>query len=470
MNEEELTGLSLAEASRLVQARKISPVELTRAHLERIARLDGRINSFITVLDEAAMQQARQAEAELARGERADGQPLGALHGLPIALKDLFETAGVRTTAGSKFFSDYYPTQDAVVVSKLKSAGAILLGKNNMHEIALGLTTVNPHFGACHNPWKLDCVPGGSSGGSAAALAARFCLGAMGSDTGGSIRVPAALCGVVGLKPTYGRISLRGVIPLSWNLDHAGPMARQVLDVAMLLQATAGYDPDDPVSVNIPADDYVLGIERGVAGRRVLLAEDEYFDRTHPEIAQAVRQAAKTLEELGARVETAPLPEAREAASINGVMVVSDAAAFHAERLREQPDGFGADVLQRLQIGAALPLVDYIRARRAQVEMRRQFARLLERYDLLLLPTTPIAAPPISGPDALEMARWLTRYTAPFNLTGLPALSLPCGFTSDGLPIGLQMVARPWGEAALLQAGYAYEQATTWRLRQPELN
>jgi aspartyl-tRNA(Asn)/glutamyl-tRNA(Gln) amidotransferase subunit A len=448
MNEEELTELSLAEA----------------------ARLDGRINSFITVLHEAAMQQARQAEAELARGERTGGQPLGALHGLPIALKDLFETAGVRTTAGSKFFGDHYPTRDAVVVSRLKSAGAILLGKNNMHEIALGLTTVNPHFGACHNPWKLDCVPGGSSGGSAAALAARFCLGAMGSDTGGSIRVPAALCGVVGLKPTYGRVSLGGVIPLSWNLDHAGPMARQVLDVAMLLQVTAGYDPDDPVSVNMPTDDYVSGIQQGVAGWRVLLAEDEYFDRTHPEIAQAVRQAAETLEELGAKVETAPLPGAREAASTNGTMVVSDAAAYHAERLREQPEGFGADVLQRLQIGAALPLVDYIRARRAQVEMRRQFARLFDRCDLLLLPTTPIAAPSISGPDALEMARWLTRYTAPFNLTGLPALSLPCGFTTDGLPIGLQMVARPWGEAAILQAGYAYEQATTWRFRQPELS
>lgn len=470
MNGEELVGLSLAEAARLVQAREISPVELTQAHLERIARLDNRINSFITVMDEVAMQQARQAEAELERGKRMDGQPLGALHGLPIALKDLFETAGVRTTAGSKFFSDYYPAQDAVVVSKLKSAGAILIGKNNMHEIALGLTTVNPHFGACHNPWKLDCVPGGSSGGSAAALAARFCLGAIGSDTGGSIRVPAALCGVVGLKPTYGRVSLRGVIPLSWNLDHAGPMARQVLDVAMLLQVIAGYDPEDPVSVNAPVDDYLSGIQQGVANWRLVLAEDEYFDRTHPEIAQAVRQAAKVLEELGANVEIAPLPRAHEAASTNGAMVVSDAAAFHAERLREQPDGFGADVLQRLQIGAALPLVDYIRARRTQVEMRRQYARFLDGYDLLLLPTTPIAAPPISGPDALELARWLTRYTAPFNLTGLPALSLPCGFTSDGLPIGLQMIARPWGEARLLRAGYAYEQATNWRFRPPVLN
>lgn len=469
MNTEELVGLSLTEAGRLVRAREISPVELTQAHLERIARLDGKINSFITVMDEAAMQQARQAEAELARGERINGQPLGALHGLPIALKDLFETAGVRTTAGSKFFSDYYPEQDAVVTSKLKSAGAILIGKNNMHEIALGLTTVNPHYGACHNPWKLDRVPGGSSGGSAAALAARFCLGAIGSDTGGSIRVPAALCGVVGLKPTYGRVSLRGVIPLSWNLDHAGPMARQVLDVALLLQIIAGYDPEDPVSVDVPVDDYLLGIRRGVAGWRIILAEDDYFEHTHPEIAQAVRQAAKVLEEAGAKIETAPLQGARDAALNNGMIVVSDAAAFHAERLHDQPEGFGADVLQRLQIGAALPLVDYIRARRSQVEMRRQFARLFENCDLLLLPTTPIAAPPISGPDALELARWLTRYTAPFNLTGLPALSLPCGFTSDGLPIGLQMVARPWGEARLLQAGYAFEQATDWRFRQPEL-
>jgi aspartyl-tRNA(Asn)/glutamyl-tRNA(Gln) amidotransferase subunit A len=469
MNEAELTSLSLVEAAELIRRRVISPVELTQACLKRIERLDSKLISFITVSAEQALEQARQARQELMRSQAEDSQALGILHGVPLALKDLFETGGVRTTAGSLFYAKYIPSEDAAVVRKLREAGAVLLGKTNMHEIALGLTSVNPHYGACRNPWALEHVAGGSSGGSAAALAARFCPGALGTDTGGSIRVPAALCGVVGLKPTFGRVSLRGVIPLSWNLDHVGPMARRVGDAALLLQVMAGYDAREPNSVNIPAEDYSAQLAKGVKGWHIALAEDEYFAPTEEAIQQAVNQAAVVLQKCGAHVERVAFPGAHQAALANGLMVVADAAAFHAERLRTQPGKFGADVLQRLKSGAALPLNDYIQARRIQTQMRRQFAEFFEVYDILLMPTTPVVAPPIEGPNAVELARLLTRYTAPFNLTGLPAITVPCGFTAQGLPVGLQMVAKPWAEAQLLRAAYTYEQATDWHMAEPVL-
>lgn len=461
--------MNLVEAAELIRQRAISPLELTQACLKRIERLDGKLISFITVSAELALEQARQAEQELMHSQEQANEALGTLHGVPLALKDLFETEGVRTTAGSLFYAKHVPSEDATVVRKLRAAGAVMLGKTNMHEIALGLTSVNPHYGACRNPWALDHVAGGSSGGSAAALAARFCPGALGTDTGGSIRVPAALCGVVGLKPTFGRVSLRGVIPLSWNLDHVGPMARRVRDVALLLQVIAGYDPREPNSVNIPMEDYSANIAKGVKGWHIALAEDEYFAPTEEAVQQAVNQAALVLQKCGAHVERVAFPGAHQAALANGLMVTADAAAFHAERLRTQPGKFGADVLQRLKSGAALPLNDYIQARRIQTQMRRQFAEFFEVYDILLMPTTPVVAPPIEGPNAVELARLLTRYTAPFNLTGLPAISLPCGFTAQGLPVGLQMVAKPWAEAQLLRAAYAYEQATDWHAAEPVL-
>jgi len=356
------------------------------------------------------------------------------------------------------------------VVEKIYQAGAVNLGKLNMHEIALGLTNVNPHYGACRNPWDLDRVPGGSSGGSAAALAAGLCLASLGSDTGGSIRVPSALCGVVGLKPTYGRVSLRGVFPLSWNLDHAGPMARSVRNVAVLLQVIAGYDPADPVSVNAPVDDYQEGLEKGVAGWNIALADDQYVEaNTAPEVLEAVRLAARVFEDQGARVSKITLPGFLEAAKANGLMVVSDAAAVHRERMAQQPEKFGADIRQRLETGKAYSSTEYILARQAQVELRRAFERIFNDYDILLTPATPMPAPPIQGQDALEQARLLTRFTAPFNLTGLPAISVPCGFTHQGLPIGLQIVAAPWAEAAILQAAHAFEQGTDWHRRRPVL-
>jgi aspartyl-tRNA(Asn)/glutamyl-tRNA(Gln) amidotransferase subunit A len=453
----ELTSLSISEAVVGLARRELSPVELTKAHLGRIEQVNPQLNAFITVTSELALHQAAQAEQEMQRGEHK-----GPLHGIPLALKDLFETKGVRTTAGSSFFARHVPDDDAVCVDKLRSAGAVLLGKLNMHEIALGVTNENPHFGDCRNPWDESCITGGSSGGNAAALAAGLCMGALGSDTGGSIRIPAALCGVVGLKPTRGRVSLRGVVPLSWNLDHVGPMARTVGDTALLLQAVAGYDPADPWSVDVPVEDYSAHLDEGVQGWRVALADDEYFVHASVvdgEVLEAVRGAARTFEALGARVDSLPFPGAREAALANGLMTASDAAAFHHQRLAEHPQGFGADVLKRLQTGAAYSSSDYAQARRMQTVLQRQFSHFLETFDLLLTPSVPIPATERGAGDAVERARLLTRFTAPFNLSGLPALSIPCGLTRSGLPIGLQLAAKPWAEAKLLRAAYAYEQA-----------
>jgi aspartyl-tRNA(Asn)/glutamyl-tRNA(Gln) amidotransferase subunit A len=458
----DLTHLTIAEAADLLTRREIASVELTEAHLRRIDAHDTHLNSFITITSDHALTQARAADAELTRGVRR-----GPLHGIPLALKDLYDTAGIRTTAGSTFFADRVPDTDARAVTLLYQAGAVLLGKLNMHEWALGVTNINPHYGPSRNPWDPSRITGGSSGGAAAALAAGLCMGALGSDTGGSIRIPASLCGIVGLKPTFGRVSLQGVIPLSWNLDHAGPMARTVTDAALLLQTIAGYDPDDPVSVALPVDNLLATLDAGVTGWRIALATDAHFGEADPEVISAVRRAATVFEELGARVEAVDLSQGREAAQMNALMTTSDAAAFHRDRLRDHPHRFGADVLARMERGAQFTSTEYILARRFQSEWRRRLERLFEQFDLLLTPATPITAPVIEGLDSIEAARQLTRCTAPFNLAGLPALSLPCGLSAAGLPIGLQIVAAPWNEARVLRAGRAFENATQWHRQTP---
>ena len=460
----ELTYLTISQTAELIARREVSPLELTRAHLERIHRVEPLTNSFITVTEEAALASARQAEIEI-----QEGGYRGRLHGIPLALKDLYETSGVRTTHGSKIYADLIPEADGEVVTKLKAGGAIMLGKTNMHEIALGVTNVNPHYGACRNPWNLERITGGSSGGSAAALAAGMCMGEFGSDTGGSIRIPASLCGIVGLKPTFGRISLQGVIPLSWNLDHAGPMARSVHDVAILLAATADYDPDDPASIDVPTQDYLSHIEGGVRGWKIALAADEFFSKVDEQVYAAVQAAAQVFKHLGAQVFPVEFPEGYAAAAANVGMVTSDAAAFHLERIQTRPNDFVADVLERMRGGAARTSAEYARLRREQSRLRRVYERFFEGFDILLTATTPVPAPPIEGPSAIEQARLLTRFTAPFNLTGLPALSMPCGFTTEGLPLGLQIVARPWAEASVLRAGWAYERAEQWQQRRPDL-
>lgn len=460
----DLTDLTLWEASHMIAEKRLSPVELVRAHLERIQQVEARLNAFITVTEEEAEAQARRVEAAVRRGET-----LPPLAGCPIAVKDLYLTQGVRTTAGSRFFQASLPVEDAAAIQRVKTAGAVLLGKLNMHEVALGLTGVNPHFGACRNPWDTARITGGSSSGSAAALAARLCLGSLGSDTGGSIRVPSGLCGVVGLKPTYGRVSLHGVIPLSWTLDHAGPMARNVKDVALLLQVIAGYDPRDPVSIDRPVDDYLAGLEQGVAGWRIGLVEAGDFGGAEPEILAAVTRAAEQFASLGARVEVCSVPWAQQAARANSQIIVCDAAAYHRERLASQPEWFGEDVRQRLENGTKLSGVEVSLARRLQSELRRQFENLFEGFDLLLTPTTAIPAGTIEESNALVSAPQLTHFTSPFNLSGLPAISTPCGFTSGDLPIGMQLIGAPWSENRLLRAAFAYEQSTDWHTLAPKL-
>ncbi len=468
MRDQELLALDIASISHLFHSGKLSPVELTEVYIRRIEAKEGKVNSFITFTPEIALDLARRAE-KLLRASNQTGKNTHPLLGIPITLKDLYQTKGIPTTAGTSFMRGHIPDQNGHIVQKLLDANAVILGKTNMHEIALGLTTVNPHYGPCRNPWALDRIAGGSSGGSAAALAAGFCVGSMGSDTGGSIRVPAALCGVVGLKPTFGRISLRGVLPLSWNLDHAGPMGRHVSDVTYLYQTLAGYDPEDPDSVRRPIENAFRHIKDGVKHWRFALADDDYFQKTDSEVLDLVFEAAQVFETLGAHVEKTPFPGMYTAALSNSQIVVSDAAAVYAQPFLEHPQDFGEDVRQRLEIGSQVRLQDYIEARRQQVLLRRQFENFFGAYEILMTPTTAVAAPFIEGPTALEQAPLLTRYTAPFNLTGLPALSIPCGFTRNGLPVGLQLIARPWHEASLIQAAYAYEDATRWYTKVLEL-
>jgi aspartyl-tRNA(Asn)/glutamyl-tRNA(Gln) amidotransferase subunit A len=446
--------LTISEAHEAIRAGDLTSRELWKACAMQLELLNPQLNAIITPMEKPA----------------ETNPPIGArpLEGIPLAVKDLFETAGVRTTAGALFFKDHIPTHDAVVVQKGRAAGAQLIGKANTHEIALGVTTVNPHFGTCRNPWDTARIPGGSSGGSAVAVATGMAIAALGTDTGGSIRIPASLCGIVGLKPTYGRVSLRGVFPLSWNLDHAGPLTRSVTDAAILLQVIAGYDEDDPHCVDLPADDYMRHLEDGAAGLRFALVVGAYVGQSDPEVLEAVDAAAELISRTGATVSKVTLEYLRDAAVANSQMTQADAATYHRERLLEHPEMFGADVRERLETGRDLTTADYVLARRVQSEIKRRLQRLFEEYDVLMLPATPIAAPPIEGNDAVESARLLTRFTAPFNLTGFPAISIPCGSTSMGLPVALQMVAAPWNEARLLQAARAYERETDWGSRHPD--
>jgi len=457
-------ALTISSAMTSLRAGEYSSLELTEVCLRQIEHLDPAINAFITPTIELAYQAALQSD--VLHSHHPSNLIDLALLGIPVALKDLFETTGIPTTAGSKFYADHIPGQDAQAVLKLKLAGAVIVGKTNTHEIALGVTGVNPHFGAVKNPRDTSRITGGSSSGSAAAVASGMCLAALGTDTGGSIRIPASLCGVVGLKPTYGRVSARGVIPLSWNLDHVGPLTRTVRDAAIMLQVLAGFDPHDPASADVPVDDYLVHLEDGVKGWRVALAVGEYIEASDPEVLAGVRSAAQVFKEMGAQVENVELSWIADLAQANTRMTQADAATFHHQRLAEHPDWFGADVLQRLQAGALLTSSDYVLARRVQAEGRRSFEMFFTKYDLLLLPTTPIPAPPIAAIAALEAARQLTRFTAPFNLTGLPALSVPCGLVA-GLPFGLQIVAPQWGEARVLQAGYAFKKAADWQEKHP---
>ena len=452
---------SLEEAALALRSRSVAALELTEASLTRIAAREPELNAFITVTGDDARRRARAA----------DGR--GALAGAPIALKDLFDVAGVPTTGGSKIFATNVPAVDGEIARRLFGAGGIDIGKTNLHEWAFGVTTDNPHFGPTRNPWALDRIPGGSSGGNGAALSAGLCFGAIGSDTGGSIRIPASLCGIVGLKPTYGRVSLRGAIPLAWSLDHPGPMARTVRDTAVLLQIIAGYDPRDPVSVDVPVDDYLADIEGGVRGSRIGVVRGRFFERLNAneqpanDVAAAVREATAVLAAEGARVEDIELPRTDELRETQRVIIGTEAFAYHRDRIGANRTAYGADVAQRIDVGAKNTGGEYAAARRTRDELRRTYGDTLGAWDAIVLPTTPITAPLREGQDAVAAAAALTAYTSPFNLTGLPAISVPCGFDANGLPIGLQLVSAPWAEARLLRVARAYERATSWHERRP---
>ena len=469
MGEPELLGLTIAKASKALCARELSPLELTQAYLSRIERLDSRVNAYITVTAERALADARGATAEIASGKWR-----GPLHGIPIGLKDLYETAGIRTTGGAKIHAEHIPAADCTVARRLREAGTVLLGKLNTHEYAYGVTTNNPHYGPTRNPWNLEHIPGGSSGGSGAAIAAGLATATTGTDTGGSIRMPASVCGVVGLKPTYGRVSKAGVLPLSYLFDHTGPITRTVEDAALVLNAIAGYDPADATTVRIPVADYTSALGEGLRGLRIGVPRPYFFAHLEDEVASTVERAISELRGLGAELRDLEIPGLDAGVGALFGLVLAEAKEIHAHSLRTRAADFGADVRDLLSspMPDAMSLMQALRARDA---LCVSFRQALESVDLLLTPTTPIVAARIGAESVRYGGREesvlgaMIRCTAPFNATGQPALSLPCGFTRAGLPVGLQLVGRAFDEVTVLRAGHAYEQATGWHQKNPAL-
>jgi aspartyl-tRNA(Asn)/glutamyl-tRNA(Gln) amidotransferase subunit A len=470
MQASELCYTSLSGLSALIQRREVSPVEATRAVLERVQKYDCQLNSFITLLRDEALAEAQANEDEIRAGRYR-----GPLHGIPIAVKDLYYTKGIRTTAGSKVLLDFKPAYDATVVTRLRDAGAILIGKLNMHEFARGATSASSLAGACRNPWDTLRVPGGSSGGSAAAVAAGLCFGALGSDTGGSIRIPSACCGIVGLKPTYGRVSRYGVFPLSWSLDHVGPMTRTVTDAALMLQVIAGHDRHDPTTRTAVVPDYRTALTAGIEGARLGIPQEFYFEQLDSEVRDSVRAAIRTLERAGAQVEEVSLPLSKYAAAAGRIISLAEAAEIHERFLKTRAADYTPDVRAALLTGQLLLAKHYLKAQRLRSLIRQEMAAALRRVDALVTPTIPIPAPAIGqttvniGAEPADVAGALSRLTRPANLTGFPAISLPCGFTAGNLPIGLQLTGRPFAEATVVQLAYAYEQQTDWHKRQPML-
>jgi len=454
----DLWALPLARVSELVRTRKASPVELTTACLTRIDRLNPVLNAFITVTHEQALADARAAEMEIARGKWR-----GPLHGVPLGLKDLIDTAGVRTTAASAVFANRIPSEDAEVVRRLKAAGAVILGKLNMHEFAYGDTSAQSHYGPVRNPWNRNHVAGGSSGGSAAAVASGLCYGALGSDTGGSIREPAAYCGIAGLKPTYGLVSTRGVVPLSWSLDHLGPMCRTVSDTAILLQQIAGYDALDTNSISATPPDYAKAMRQKTSTLRLGIPRMMFYEMLNPEIEQAVNDALRVLGSFTASTRDVQLPQYKTLP-----VVGAEAYAFHAPYFTKTPELYQPMTRRRLEAGSKVTAAAYIEGRRELDRLRRAVGAVFSTVDLLITPTTPLLPPTVEDaindpgtPPAGGVALSL-RNTQPFDIYGLPSISIPCGFSRNGLPIGLEISGPRLGEPMVLALADAYEHATEW--------
>ncbi|HKC74196.1 MAG TPA: amidase [Chloroflexota bacterium] len=485
MADDELCYLTIAEAARLIRTRAIAPVDLVEAMLARIETHDGRVRAFLHVAGDQALPEARTAGRAPAGGEDR-----GPLHGVPIAIKDIVDVAAMPTTAGSRVLAGNVASEDAALVAALRRAGAIIVGKTNTHEFAYGVITP-----PTRNPWDLTRIPGGSSGGSAAALSAGMAYGAVGTDTAGSIRLPAALCGVVGLKPTYGRVSRRGIIPLSWSLDHAGPMARSVTDAALLLEAmVAGRDPRDPATAGTPLPNlrgpHASGeaLRADVRGLRVGVPRPYFYDGLEPSVAAVVEEALRVLASLGMELREVALPGVELTFALGRAIQRPEASAYHRQRLREVPDLYGDELRGDLELGELFLATDYIHAQRVRAELHTQWLEVMDQLDVLAMPTVPVGAPRSAGtpaqegttsgavkgtlphfPDVPAGKGRLLHNTYPANLVGFPALSLPCGLTAEGLPVGLQLIGRPFDEATVLRAGHAYEAATAWHTMRPPL-
>ena len=486
----ELLDLTIDEAWHRLRRRAISAVELTLAHLERIEQTEPAIRAFITVTREEALAQARAADARLAAGEA-----VGPLCGIPVAIKDVILTRGMRTTAGSKILEPFTAPYDATVTQRLLDAGAVCIGKANCDEFAMGSSNENSAYGATHNPWRHEHVPGGSSGGSAAAVAARQCLAALGTDTGGSVRQPAACCGISGLKPTYGRVSRYGVIAYASSLEQVGPLARTVTDCAHLLQVIAGHDRRDSTSVTEVVPRYAESLSRGVNGLRIGLPKEYFVDGLQPEVAVAVRAAVRQLEALGASVEEVSLPHTDYAIATYYLIATAEAssnlARYDGTRYGLRIDrgaglldmyrhtrgrGFGTEVKRRIMLGtyalsAGYYEAYYLKAQKVRTLIRRDFDQVFTRCQLVATPTMPTTAFRIGEKVTDPLQMYLSDvFTTSANLAGLPALSVPCGVDDSGLPIGLQLIGRPFDETTVLTAGYAYEQATDWHRRSPRIS
>jgi len=450
---------SIRELGRRYRAKELSPVEVTRALLARIEKLDPVLHAFVTLTAERALADARAAEEALRRG---DDRPL---LGVPVAHKDIYLTKGIRTTGGSALLADWVPGEDATCVQRWQRAGTVLLGKLITHEFAFGIQFPGHRFPPARNPWNLEHIPGGSSSGSGAALAAGLVHGATGSDTGGSIRGPAAFCGIVGLKPTYGRASRAGVLTLSWTLDHTGPMARTVEDCALLMQPLAGHDPLDPASSRVPVDDYVGGLGREVRGLRIGVVRNYFFEGVDPEVARAFEEAMATLRRLGGEVRDVEIPSLQATHSFLLIML-AEAYAYHERDIRAHPELYGEVLRERMLAGALVTGAEYTQAQRIRARICEETAAVLRDVDVLATPTTPKPATPFALAHDPNFG-FPKSNMPPFNITGLPTLALPCGFSASGLPLSLQLSGRPFAEALVLQVGHAYEQATTWHTRRP---
>ena len=471
MAQADLLNLTIAQAAPRLERRELSPVELTEAVLQRIGAVNATLNAYITV----CAPQAREVAQATERMIRA-GYYLGPLHGIPIALKDNIYTRGVRTTAGAKILADFVPDEDATVAARLKRAGAIVVGKTNMHEFAWGGTTDNPHYGTCRNPWNPERFPAGSSGGSGAAVAARTCLGALGTDTGGSIRLPSSVNGIVGIRPTIGRVSNHNVVPLAWTMDTVSPMTRTVEDCVTMFEVIAGYDPFDPQSAEVPLADCRAGLGRGVRGLRIGLIRDYSLTHLQKAVGDAVRGALKTLEGLGAGVEEIAMPSIHGNISAQLTIESCEPSAYHQEWLRTRPGDYGEDVRTLLEMGEMYLATHYIQAQRYRSLLRREFLEGFRQVDVFVTPTLPFTATPCGATEVViennqteDMLSAIMQFTGVPSLAGLPALSVPVGFDADGLPVGMQIIGRAFDEATLFRLGHAYQQATEWHTRAPSL-